>query len=192
MSPVHHFLVSWSVANIGDLNRRERAAITIAGMAPDLDGFGYFAQALTENSADPILWYGKYHHVLGHNLGFAVLCCALVFFGTGRSWKAAGLAFVAIHLHFLCDVAGSRGPDNWQWPIPYLLPFTNSWQWTWSGQWELDAWQNKVLGVAFYLATFVLAWWRGFSPFEMVSVKADQTFVRMLRRCFPFRGVSIE
>jgi membrane-bound metal-dependent hydrolase YbcI (DUF457 family) len=159
--------------------------VTIVGITPDIDGLGYFAEVLTENSPMPLHWYSEYHHVFGHNIGFALLVSALVFVGTRRSWKATIMALVGVHVHFLCDVMGSRGPDNWQWPIPYFLPFSGEWQWTWDGQWELDAWQNKVIGLAFFWATFVLAWWRGFSPFGLVSERADKAFVGLLRRCFP-------
>ena len=40
MSPVTHFLVGWMVANTGGLNRRDRAAISLAGVIPDIDGLG--------------------------------------------------------------------------------------------------------------------------------------------------------
>ncbi len=73
MSPVTHFLVGWVVANTGGLNRRERAAATIAGIAPDIDGMGFIAEQLTRGWSRPLLWWSDYHHVFGHNLGFGLL-----------------------------------------------------------------------------------------------------------------------
>jgi len=40
MSPVTHFLIGWSVANSRNLTIKERAFVTIAGIAPDIDGAG--------------------------------------------------------------------------------------------------------------------------------------------------------
>jgi hypothetical protein len=45
------------------------------------------------------------------------------------------------------DLVGSRGPAGYQWPIPYLLPFSNSWHWTWKGQWALNAWPNILITI---------------------------------------------
>ncbi|MDB6125643.1 MAG: rane-bound metal-dependent hydrolase [Pedosphaera sp.] len=70
MSPVTHFLIGWITANTADLNRRDRAIVTVAGIIPDLDGIGIVAEVLTRNSAKPLTWWSDYHHVLGHNVGF--------------------------------------------------------------------------------------------------------------------------
>jgi inner membrane protein len=178
-------LIGWGVANSCSLDRRERAMVTVAGVIPDLDGIGIVAEVLTRNTPHPLTWWSDYHHVLGHNLGFCLLVTALAFAFAKQRWKTAMLVFVSFHLHLLCDLIGARGPDQHQWPIPYLLPFSHAWQWTWSGQWLLNAWQNFVItGVALAL-TFYLAWKRGFSPLEMFSARADRTFVAALRRRFP-------
>ena len=93
----------------------------------------------------------------------------------------AGLAFLAFHLHLLFDLFGSRSPDGYQWPIHYLWPFSDFWQFTWSGQWELNAWPNFVITGAALVITFLLAWKRGYSPLEIVSERADRAFVETLR-----------
>jgi hypothetical protein len=41
------------------------------------------------------------------------------------------------------------------------------------------------LTIALLLMTFYLAWVRGFSPLEMVSLKADAAFVAALRKQVP-------
>jgi inner membrane protein len=99
--------------------------------------------------------------------------------------KVGFLALVSFHLHLIEDLAGSRGPDGYQWPIPYLKPFSSALQLTWQGQWGLNAWQNVVITATLLIATFWLAWRHGFSPLEMVSSKADAAFVGVLRRRVP-------
>jgi hypothetical protein len=42
------------VANTGGLNRRERAAVTLSGMIPDVDGLGAIPEVLTRHSAHPL------------------------------------------------------------------------------------------------------------------------------------------
>src|SRR6185295_14144310 len=135
MSPITHFFVGWVVANAAELNRRERACVTLAGVAPDLDGLGIVPEVLTRHSAHPLTWWSDYHHVLGHNLAFGLLVTAVAFGLAKKRWTTAVMAFVSFHLHLFCDLIGARGPDGDQWPIPYLLPFSHAWQWAWSGQW---------------------------------------------------------
>ncbi len=183
MNPATHFLVGWAVAN-GGTTRRERVAIALAGIAPDVDGLGAVAEIATRHSEKPLLWWSEYHHVLGHNATFAIVFSAAAAAIATHRWRTAALAYLAFHLHLVGDVLGGRGPDGDQWPIPYLYPFTDAWQVTWPGQWELNAWPNfLVTGIALALM-FYLAWKRGFSPLEIVSRKADRTFVETLRRRF--------
>ncbi|HOX07662.1 MAG TPA: metal-dependent hydrolase [Planctomycetota bacterium] len=182
MTPPAHFLAAWLVANAGGTNRRDRTLITIAGVLPDLDGFGYLPEALTASSAEPLHWYGDWHHVLFHNGLTGLVCAGLVLLVARQRWRTALLVLAAFHVHMLMDLAGSKGPDGDQWEIPYLLPFSDAWQLTWSGQWPLDSWTNKLIGVGMLAAAILLARIRGFSPFEIVSARADRAFVGMLRR----------
>lgn len=115
-----------------------------------------------------------------------VACCV---FATQRS-KVAALAFLSFHLHLLEDLLGSRGPDGYQWPIPYLTPFSRAMQLSWRGQWALNAWPNMAITVALLLVTFYLAWSRGYSPLEMFSTRADGAFVSVLRQRFARPGIS--
>lgn len=188
MSPVTHFLLGWMVANSTELDRRERAVVALAGVAPDLDGLGIIPEVLTRNSAHPLRWFSDYHHELGHNLAFALVVSAIAFAVATRRWKTAALAFLSFHLHLLGDLAGARGPDGYQWPIPYLAPFAERWLWSWDGQWALNAWPNFLLTGVCLLATFYLAWKRGYSPIEIVSPRADAAFVAALRSRFPLRS----
>ena len=182
MIPPTHFLISWVIAAESTTTRRDRAIVTLAGVIPDIDGFGYpIENWLTIGWDQPLLWFSDYHHILCHNVGFATLVTVGAAWLSKGNWKSTLLACLTFHLHLLCDVIGSRGVDNYQWPVPYLLPFSNAWQWAWSGQWELSAWPNRAIGAGCFALTLWLAWLRGFSPLEMVSQKADLRFVAVLR-----------
>ena len=145
MNPATHFLIGWAVANSKPLERRERAAVAIAGVIPDADGLGMVAEIATRNSTHPLLWWSEYHHVLGHNLFFATFVSVASFLVTGRRWRPLGLVFASFHLHLVGDIVGARGPDGDQWPIPYLWPVNRGWQLMWDGQWALNAWPNFLI-----------------------------------------------
>ena len=65
-------------ANCFDLQRKDRALVTLACVAPDVDGLGIIPELLTRNSAHPLLWFSLYHHSL-HNLSFALVIAAIAF-----------------------------------------------------------------------------------------------------------------
>lgn len=196
MSPVTHFLAGWILASVTPLNRREKTAVVCAAVVPDLDGLGAIPEILARNSAHPLHWFSDYHHSL-HTLAFAVVVTlATLFFVWPRSgpgnqtrgsdpWMAALLAFLSFHLHLLCDLVGSRGPDGYSWPIPYLYPFSHSLQLSWQGQWLLNGWQNICITAILLLATLFLAWKNGTSPLELISARANQALVAALRNRFP-------
>ena len=184
MSPITHFLTSWAVANSANLSRRDRALVTLSGLVPDLDGLGIIAEFATENSSQFLPWWSKYHHVLCHNLGFGLVITVVVFLAAVRRWVSALLTLLVFHLHLIGDLVGARGPEGYQWPIPYFLPFSDRWHLVWNGQWELNAWPNMMLTVLLLAVTFYLAWKRGYSPLEMVSRRADYALVSTLRNKF--------
>ncbi len=181
MNPVEHFFAGWAVANALPLECRDRMLVTVAGVIPDLDGFGLLPELLTRGTRHEVFWWTDYHHVLGHNLGFALLCTAASIFAARRRALTALLVAVSFHLHLLCDVIGARGPDGYQWPIPYLLPFSGAWQWSWSGQWALNAWQNVVIMIVLLFIALWVAVRRGHTPVEMFSTRGDVAVVAALR-----------
>jgi inner membrane protein len=189
MNPITHFLMGWATANSApSLGKRDRALVTWASVIPDADGLGIIAEWATRGSEHPLEWWTKYHHVLGHNVGFAILVSALAGIAARQRLKTAALACVNFHLHLLGDLVGARGPDGDHWPIPYLLPFSSHVAWSWSGQWALNAWPNFVITGALLALTLLLARKRGFSPLEMFSLKADSALVQALRTRFPLKA----
>jgi len=188
MNPITHFLAGWTIANTAKLSKNERAAVTLAGIAPDIDGIGIIAEKLTASSRHPLTWWSDYHHVLAHNLFFGLLLAMVCLFIAKKKWPVAALAFLSFHIHLLGDVIGGGGPDGEHWPIPYLWPLTQKIQLAWQGQWALNAWQNIVITALLLIVVFILAWRRGYSPIEMLSSSADKAFVDTLRNRVAFKG----
>jgi inner membrane protein len=188
-APMHiatHALLSWLVAESTPLDRRGRIAVTLAGIAADLDGLGAPVEMLSKGA---LPWFTEYHHRILHNglaaVGVAVLC----WLWCRRDWRVGLLALGAMHLHFLCDLVGSRGPDGHDWPIPYLVPFSD-YELRWAGQWALNAWPNLL---ATDLAMLAIAWLgarRGRTPMEILSPRLDAVIVARLRTWFPHPPTS--
>jgi membrane-bound metal-dependent hydrolase YbcI (DUF457 family) len=141
MNPITHLLAGWTLADAGTREARDRALIAWSGVAADLDGLSLipdFANRLLNRP--PTDFYFQYHHALTHGLPAAALCALLVFAAARRRLRTALLAFASFHLHLLCDLAGSRGPDEADiWPIAYLQPFSERLTFAWKGQWALNA-----------------------------------------------------
>ena len=184
MSPVTHFLAGWAAANTVTLGRRDRLIVTLSGIAPDFDALGIIGNLATRGSENPVYWWEEYHHILGHNLGFALALTIVTLLAAKRRITAALLVFASVNIHLLADLVGARGPDGYQWPIPYLQPFSSVWNLTWEGQWFLNAWPNFLITGGLLSLTIYLAWKRGYSPLDMVNQRADRAFVDTLRRRF--------
>lgn len=152
MTPGAHLLVSWLTAYGCRADQRERRVISLVGLSPDLDGIGLLLDHVSRMMGQQSQWYEEFHHVLGHNL-IASLVCASIAAGMSRSRRVfvLVLSLLVFHLHIVCDVIGSRGPDGYQWPIYYLVPFDREFEWVWAGQWELSSWQNSTIMVGMLL-----------------------------------------
>ncbi len=188
MSPITHGLAAWVLlANAPrETTRRERVIVTIGGLIPDVDGVGAVPDMLTRwFTAAPTSFFHEYHHLL-HTALFAAVAtagaAALAASDLRRRLRTAALFCAAFHLHLVCDVVGSGGPDGSNWDIPYLYPFTEAHRWMWSGQWRLDGWQNIAITVALLAATVAIAARRGRTIVEVVSTRADAAVVEVVRR----------
>jgi inner membrane protein len=186
MSPITHFLTGWAVANTAKLGKRERLLVTLAGVAPDIDGMGVLWDLVSRSGS--FEFYQRYHHVFGHNIFFGLLVAACGLLLGVRKRLVAALMFVSFHLHLLGDIVGARGQGNDFWAVPYFWPLSTR-DYYWSGQWPLNGWQNFVITGALLALMFYWAGKRGYSPLEMASSRADQAFVQTLRNRFSFRPV---
>lgn len=184
MNPVTHFLISTSLANSFNLTKKNRAIVTVSGIVPDIDGLGIIFDFLASHKEQELVWWSKYHHTLGHNIGFGLFLALIVFALSTRRWLVSFLVFACFHLHLTCDLIGSRGPDGYQWPIPYLLPFSNAWQWIWAGQWHFNSWPNFLITFVVTFHMLYMAWKKGVSPLEIISSNANASFVSTLRQRF--------
>jgi membrane-bound metal-dependent hydrolase YbcI (DUF457 family) len=185
MNVIEHFFIGWCIAGIApNISDRDRTIVTVASVIPDIDGFGLLVELPTRDTSHPLLWWTDYHHLLAHNAGFAILVAVGAYLLATKKTQTVALAFASFHSHILGDVIGARGPDGYQWPIPYFLPFSRTPELSWEGQWALNAWQNFVITGIAMAVTLVLAWRRGYSPVGMFSKPADRRFVRTLRARF--------
>lgn len=132
----------------------------------------------------PTYYFQDYHHLF-HCLGGALATTVLSAVFARRRALTGALVFASFHLHLLSDLVGSRGPDGYQWPLPYLQPFSDAGQLVWSGQWPLDGWQNAIVTLTLMSLMAVLARRRGYSCLGLLSARAGQEFVVALRRRFP-------
>ena len=190
--PIHivqHFLLGWTLANTSrTLSWRDRGLITVAAVIPDIDGLGLLVEIPTRNTAYPLLWWTDYHHILAHNLGFALLMTTLALLTATTRLRTTLLTVRSFHTHILGDIVGARGPDGYQWPIPYFLPFSPTPELSWEGQWALNGWQNMVTTAVLLFSSLFLAWKRGYSPVGLFSTRADQHVVDTLRHRFGVPG----
>jgi hypothetical protein len=165
VSPIIHAAVGWLVAQ-PLAKRRDRILVTVAAVAPDIDGLGLLI-------SDEL--YENWHHRLAHGIAAAVVTlvvCAIV----SRSVRGALLGVVAFHTHIAMDLAGS-GPG---WPILYFWPWSNT-EWLPAWQWDLASWQNSTFGLAVILACLACAIPLGRTPVELFSPKADARVVEAIR-----------
>ena len=165
-------------------NARDCRLVALAGILPDADGLGLLVDAATRALGwKKTFLYEHYHHFLLHGLFGAILITFLVTCFAQRKWRAALLALLAFHLHLLCDLVGSRGPDPVDlWPLFYLGPFAKDPMWIWKGQWPWDAWPNRLLTVGLFVWALWLAIERGYSFVGVFSQRLDRIFVEVLRK----------
>ena len=184
MSPGTHFFMSWIIAAKTTDNRRDCGLVTLAGVLPDLDGLGLIPDVLNRALGHrETVYYEHYHHFLLHGLFGGVLIALLMDGFARHRWRVLLLAFLVFHLHLLCDLVGSRGPDpDDLWPIFYDGPFNKSWMWLWKGQWRLDSWFNEILSVVLLAWALRISMRQGWSFVCMISRRWDEKFVGVLRQ----------
>lgn len=179
MSPETHLLTSWIVAAKTTRSLRDCRLVTLAGFVPDADGLGLIVDLLTGRT----MLYHQYHHMLLHGAFGALLTATLFSLFAKDRWRVFLLSLFVFHLHIFCDLVGSRGPAPEDlWPIHYFGPFSRDPVWLWTGQWALDAWPNRVVGVIVLGLALWLPIRLGHSAVGVFSARADARFVAILRK----------
>jgi len=183
MSPITHFLASWTLADGTGLRGRERSLATWCGVLPDADGLGVLVDGANKVLGRPDSWYfGQYHHGLLHGLFAAIAIPLALSVVATRRLRMFAVGVVAVHLHYLCDILGSRGPGaDDLWPLHYLAPFSDLWTLQWSGQWELNAWPNITFTILLMAFAFLRAIADGYSPVGVFSTRVDRVFVQTVQ-----------
>lgn len=186
MSPLTHFVGSWLVAAATTSNARDRRLVTLAGVLPDVDGLGVVADvagAMISGKECTFHFYQQYHHLLLHGWpGALFIAGVLAVFGRQKP-AVFWWCLVTFHLHLICDLLGSRGPDIGDfWPICYSEPLFSHPIWFWKGQWRLDGWQNMLISATVLATAFWVAVKNSFSFIEVFSSRADKTFVGVLQK----------
>ena len=184
VSPIAHLLVSWIVAAKTTDNERDRQLVTWSGVLPDVDGLGIIVDGVNHLlHRPPTDYYHDLHHFWTHGLPAAVVIPVLLACFARRKGQVLLLAFLVFHLHLLCDIVGSRGPDlSDRWPIIYFAPINKQFWIDWHGQWQLDGWQNKTIFIWWFFWSLKIAVDKGFSIVGLFSRKADAVFVGILRK----------
>lgn len=179
MAPGSHLLISWLVgANIFKA-RRERVLVAIAGLAPDLDGLGLIVDKVSGTTS----YFFQYHHYLGHSVFSAVIIASIAaVFAKVQKLTLWCAAFFVVHLHLLCDLLGSKGPDGYQWPIYYLYPLNISYSISWAHQWELNAWQNMVIMLLLLVVSFYYAATERITFLEVFSYRLNEEAFKMYKK----------
>ncbi len=188
MSPITHGLLSWAIGERFLPAPRDVALVGLAGLAPDLDSLGVVLDLANGWLGRPATdYYATLHHFLFHGIAGAVVICGGLSLLAQQRARVLALAFLTFHLHLLCDVVGSRGPDPGEgvWPLYYLGPFSSSQGvLVWQNQWALNGWQNVSLTVALLAWTFYLAWRHDRSPLLPWASAAHRALVAALRGRF--------
>lgn len=190
MSPITHFLVGWAGLEGRQGADRDKALVVLAGLAPDLDGLGIIVDFATRMLGLPETdYYQMFHRMYGHALPAALAIAAVAAALAVHKVSVSVWAFVSVHLHFLCDVLGSRGsaPED-IWGIYYLAPFSKAWEIAWPGQWPLVSWQNMVITAVLLAVVMLRASKTGYSPLRLVSTRADTLAVSTLRQRLRWRA----
>jgi hypothetical protein len=186
VSPVVHFIGSWLVASAVTDNPRDRKLVTLAGILPDADGLGIVADvvgSMISGKENTFHYYQQYHHLLLHGWPGAVVVSLLLACFAQKKSQVLCWCLVVFHLHLLCDLVGSRGPEVGDlWPICYSEPVFRHPIWFWKDQWKLDGWQNQIIFIILFIASLWLAVKRGCSFVEVISRRLDSVFVKVIQK----------
>jgi inner membrane protein len=186
VNPITHFLAGWVGLEKFVPSMRDKGLIAVAGVLPDIDGLGIGVDVATRAlGLPPSDLYQQYHRMLAHGLPAALVFSVLLACFARRPRSVFAFALVAVHLHFLCDIVGSRGSTASDlWSIYYFAPVALSPELFWSGQWPLVGWQNTAITAILLFAVLLRSAVSGYSPVGLVSAKGDGVLSSVAQRWF--------
>lgn len=168
MLPPTHILSGWCFGNLIKLTGRERLFCMLAASLPDLDGLGIiFGQSL----------YLKYHHIVGHNILFGIICSAVLSYFSKSKIKSFFIYVLLFHVHLIMDYYGS-GPE---WGIYYLWPFSN-WLLYTPHAWPFNAWQNSAVGIFLIVWMFIIMFYHKRTPLELLKPSLDRQIIELTEK----------
>jgi inner membrane protein len=166
-----HIMSGWVAGNYLKLNARQRGFCMVAAAICDLDGLSIL---FGQNA------YWTYHHLLTHDLVFAIISSAVLAYFSPRPLRSFLIYFSLFHLHLLMDYYGS-GRD---WDIYYLYPFSRRSLHN-VHAWDFYSWQNLTAAGVLFAWTIVIAVRQGRTPLEAPMPDLDRQLVAWLRAKLP-------
>ena len=172
MSPIGHLQFGWWFAHWMKFGRADRAAIALAGAAPDLDGLSFLG------GSDA---YYTYHHILFHNIGTVIA----VFVLGGIFWWKRKIVWLLVTFSFAMHVVEDYATSSWN-QHPWK-PFSDA---TINLSNHLPAWvvQDVFQAAAIILIIGVTVWIylrHNRTPLEILSPALDRLLVNYA--IIPFR-----
>ena len=155
------------MACLGRADRRTRLWCVVASLAPDLDGLSLLFGLDV---------YARYHHLVLHNLLFAVVVTLVSAYWVGLRPLSLGLVFLAFLSHLVGDYFGS-GPGWGLWPF---LPFSDRF-YECECAWNLVSWQNTLITLGAIAVALWAAIRQGHTPLEFIHAGLERTVVETLR-----------
>lgn len=157
-----HLQFGWLVAHARGFDRAERAAITLAAAAPDLDGLTILAGPGSE------IFY-KHHHVLFHNVLSGLVYVAVVAALFSRRLLVLALCLLSFLGHLLVDYVTAPWEMRPFWPVPTAVNLGS----------RLPGWVVQYLfqiaGMGLILACTVWLYVRHRrTPLEIISPRLDR------------------
>lgn len=164
MPPLTHALTGWCIGNLVVRDPRQRFACIVLSVIPDVDGLGILASAS---------YYQRYHHILAHNLAFAILSSLVAYFWTKGGHRVFAAYLLVFHLHLLMDLFGS-GPG---WGLAYFWPFSMHYFES-KYAWSFNGWQNYATLTVLLLWTIGILYRNRRTPFEFIAPRFDALLLR--------------
>ncbi len=166
MSPLHHLLIAWLIANLIETDTRTRRLALIAGVIPDIDGVAVlFDQGM----------FVAYHHTFAHTLVFGIAVSVILASFVHRRMLGFIIIFGCFSAHLGADIIGT-------WGVPVFMPFISTSFSTSPYFSDNDVYATLYLGVLIVALSGAVAilFLKRRTPMEILSTKWDRIMVNFL------------